>query len=216
MQSRAPWNRERAEEIIEAHRSLAGAALPILHALQREFGHIDREAVPLIASALNLSRAEVHGVLSFYHDFRDTPPGHHVLKLCRAEACQSMGADGLADAARERLRLRWVKPARMAVSRWSRCFASGCVPVHRQRCFMELYISDHPLNCLTCAANGNCELQDMAGAVGLRDVRSGYAGKNHLGQDKDISNPYFTFDPSKCIVCSPACALARKSRVPSP
>src|SRR5215470_3581138 len=67
---------------------------------------------------------------------------------------------------------------------------------------MELYISDHPLDCLTCAANGDCELQDMAGAVGLRDVRYGYQGENHLGQEKDASNPYFTFDPSKCIVCS--------------
>ncbi|MES2443242.1 MAG: formate dehydrogenase subunit alpha [Pseudomonadota bacterium] len=66
---------------------------------------------------------------------------------------------------------------------------------------MELYISDHPLDCLTCAANGDCELQDQAGAVGLRDVRYG-AGENHLGQGKDLSNPYFDFDPSKCIVCS--------------
>ncbi len=71
-----------------------------------------------------------------------------------------------------------------------------------RRGMMELYISDHPLDCLTCAANGDCELQDMAGAVGLRDVRYGYAGENHLGQAKDESNPYFTFDPSKCIVCS--------------
>ncbi len=67
---------------------------------------------------------------------------------------------------------------------------------------MELYISDHPLDCLTCATNGDCELQDMAGAVGLRDVRYGYAGENHLEQEKDKTNPYFTFDPSKCIVCS--------------
>jgi formate dehydrogenase major subunit len=71
-----------------------------------------------------------------------------------------------------------------------------------RRGVMELYISDHPLDCLTCAANGDCELQDMAGAVGLRDVRYGYAGENHLEQPKDESNPYFTFDPSKCIVCS--------------
>jgi len=71
-----------------------------------------------------------------------------------------------------------------------------------RRGVMELYISDHPLDCLTCAANGDCELQDMAGAVGLREVRYGYAGENHLGQAKDESNPYFTFDPSKCIVCS--------------
>ena len=67
---------------------------------------------------------------------------------------------------------------------------------------MELYISDHPLDCLTCAANGDCELQDMAGVVGLREVRYGYEGKNHLKAEKDTSNPYFTFDPSKCIVCS--------------
>lgn len=71
-----------------------------------------------------------------------------------------------------------------------------------RRGVMELYISDHPLDCLTCAANGDCELQDMAGAVGLREVRYGYEGENHLGQAKDESNPYFTFDPSKCIVCS--------------
>ena len=67
---------------------------------------------------------------------------------------------------------------------------------------MELYISDHPLDCLTCAANGDCELQDVAGAVGLREVRYGYEGENHLKAEKDESNPYFTFDPSKCIVCS--------------
>lgn len=71
-----------------------------------------------------------------------------------------------------------------------------------RRGVMELYISDHPLDCLTCAANGDCELQDMAGAVGLREVRYNPAGENHLKAVKDESNPYFTFDPSKCIVCS--------------
>ncbi|MDE2251586.1 MAG: molybdopterin-dependent oxidoreductase, partial [Gammaproteobacteria bacterium] len=71
-----------------------------------------------------------------------------------------------------------------------------------RRGVMELYISDHPLDCLTCPANGHCELQDMAGAVGLREVRYGYAGANHLDASKDESNPYFTFDASKCIVCS--------------
>jgi formate dehydrogenase major subunit len=71
-----------------------------------------------------------------------------------------------------------------------------------RRGVMELYISDHPLDCLTCPANGHCELQDMAGAVGLREVRYGYDGANHLDRPKDTSNPYFTFDPSKCIVCS--------------
>ncbi|MEZ5525252.1 MAG: 2Fe-2S iron-sulfur cluster-binding protein, partial [Pseudomonadales bacterium] len=71
-----------------------------------------------------------------------------------------------------------------------------------RRNVMELYISDHPLDCLTCPSNGNCELQDMAGAVGLREVRYGFEGDNHLAAEKDTSNPYFTFDPSKCIVCS--------------
>jgi len=71
-----------------------------------------------------------------------------------------------------------------------------------RRGVMELYISDHPLDCLTCPANGHCELQDMAGVVGLREVRYGYEGANHLSAEKDTSNPYFTFDPSKCIVCS--------------
>src|SRR6478736_2025074 len=67
---------------------------------------------------------------------------------------------------------------------------------------MELYISDHPLDCLTCPANGDCELQDMAGVVGLRQVRYGYEGENHLDAEKDTSNPYFDFDASKCIACS--------------
>ena len=71
-----------------------------------------------------------------------------------------------------------------------------------RRGVMELYISDHPLDCLTCPTNGDCELQDTAGQVGLRAVRYGYDGANHLEEQKDESNPYFTFDPSKCIVCS--------------
>ncbi len=82
---------------------MAGALLPILHVLQTEFGYIDKEAVPLIADALNISRADVHGVISFYHDFRDTPPGRHVLKICRAEACQSMGCDSLVKHVESRL-----------------------------------------------------------------------------------------------------------------
>ncbi|HNS86952.1 MAG TPA: 2Fe-2S iron-sulfur cluster-binding protein, partial [Parvularculaceae bacterium] len=71
-----------------------------------------------------------------------------------------------------------------------------------RRGVMELYISDHPLDCLTCSDNGDCELQDMAGRVGLRDVRYGYEGENHFGKPKDVTNPYFQFEPSKCIVCS--------------
>lgn len=101
------WDADRAASRIEELRQLPGAILPILHALQAEFGYVDQAAVPLIAEALNLSRAEVHGVVSFYHDFRKAPPGMHVLKLCRAEACQSMGADALAAEARQRLRIDW-------------------------------------------------------------------------------------------------------------
>jgi formate dehydrogenase subunit gamma len=82
---------------------MPGALLPILHALQEEFGYIDREAEPLIADILNLSRAEVHGVVTFYHDFRQTPGGRHVLKLCRAESCQARGSDALAAQAEARL-----------------------------------------------------------------------------------------------------------------
>ncbi|MEQ1883862.1 MAG: formate dehydrogenase subunit gamma [Bryobacteraceae bacterium] len=89
------WNPERALSIIEGLVHLPGALLPILHALQDEFGYIDETAVPPVAKALNLSKAEVYGVISFYHDFRKSPPGRHVLRICRAEACQSMGCDAL-------------------------------------------------------------------------------------------------------------------------
>ena len=92
----APWDADTARSIISASQSMPGALLPILHALQEEFGYIHREAVPLIGEILNLSRAEVHGVVTFYHDFRRAPPGRHVLRLCRAEACQSTGGDRLA------------------------------------------------------------------------------------------------------------------------
>jgi formate dehydrogenase subunit gamma len=97
------WSSERAAGIIHQHADRPGATLPIFHALQETFGHVPEEAVPLVAQALNLSRAEVHGVVTFYHDFRRTPPGRHVLKLCRAEACQAMGSDDLAARAERRL-----------------------------------------------------------------------------------------------------------------
>ena len=90
-------------EAIEAHRGLEGPALPILHAVQASLGYVPEEAVPLIADALNISRAEMHGVVSFYHDFRREPAGRHVLKLCRAEACQAMGGRKLAAHISERL-----------------------------------------------------------------------------------------------------------------
>jgi len=98
-----PWDSECATAIIDAEAGRDGAALPILHALQETFGHVPDEAVPLVAEALNRSRAEVHGVVTFYHDFRRELPGRHVLKLCRAEACQAMGGDALAVQAERRL-----------------------------------------------------------------------------------------------------------------
>jgi formate dehydrogenase subunit gamma len=101
------WDEVVAGEVIAAHAKQDGAMLPLLHALQETFGFIPDAAIPMIAHALNLSRAEVHGVVSFYHDFRHTPPGRHVLKLCRAEACQSMGGDALSDRVRNRLGLDW-------------------------------------------------------------------------------------------------------------
>jgi formate dehydrogenase subunit gamma len=101
------WDEQRGGEIIATHSGLEGAALLILHALQQTFGHVPRRAVEMVADTLNLSRAELHGIVTFYHDFRETPPGLHVLKLCRAEACQSMGADGLAAEAREQLQIDW-------------------------------------------------------------------------------------------------------------
>ena len=87
------FDEARAREVIGAHAGLEGATLPILHALQEVFGCVPSEAVPLIAEALNLSRAEIHGTVTFYHDFRKEPPGRRVLKLCRAESCQAAGGD---------------------------------------------------------------------------------------------------------------------------
>lgn len=98
-----PWSEARAREIIEELKGLQGAMLPILHALQEAFGYVPEDAVPLIAQALNLSRAEVHGVVTFYHDFRRKPAGRHVLKLCSAEACQAMGCQDLAARAEKAL-----------------------------------------------------------------------------------------------------------------
>jgi formate dehydrogenase subunit gamma len=93
--------------IIAGHLHLEGALLPILHALQDAYGHVPPAAAPIIIDALNISRAELHGVISFYHDFREHPAGRHVLKICRAEACQAVGANALAEATLARLGLDW-------------------------------------------------------------------------------------------------------------
>lgn len=91
------FDEARTRRVVDAHSGLEGACLPILHALQEAFGYVDKRAIPIVADALNISKAEVHGVISFYHDFRGRPAGRHVLKLCRAEACQAMGVDALVD-----------------------------------------------------------------------------------------------------------------------
>ena len=97
------WETARGAEIIAEHSKMEGATLPILHALQEAFGYVPEEAIPMIATALNLSRAEVYGVFTFSHDFRAKKAGRHVLKLCRAEACQAAGGDALAARAEAKL-----------------------------------------------------------------------------------------------------------------
>jgi formate dehydrogenase subunit gamma len=88
--------------IVAAHRGQRGALLPILHAIQAELGHVPQEAVPVLARELNLSRADVHGVVTFYHDFRREPAGRTTVRICRAEACQALGAAALESCAQDR------------------------------------------------------------------------------------------------------------------
>ena len=96
---------QRVRAIVGAHKSLRGALLPILHDIQHEFGFVSPSHVALLADSLKLSQAEVHGTLSFYHDFRSSPPGRHVVKVCVAEACQARGCDDLVAHVRRRLKL---------------------------------------------------------------------------------------------------------------
>ncbi len=91
------WDADAARALIAERAHLDGAMLPVLHALQERFGHVPREAVPLVAEALNVSRADVHGVVTFYHDFKDAPFAGRVVRLCRAEACQASGCEALVD-----------------------------------------------------------------------------------------------------------------------
>ncbi|HVY17019.1 MAG TPA: formate dehydrogenase subunit gamma [Rhodopila sp.] len=114
-----PWNADRAASIIKGFGPAQGAggddpetsgqtlALPILHALQHTFGCVPAHAEPLIAAHLNISRADVHGIVSFYHEFRRTPPGRHTLRLCRAEACQSVGSEAVAETVHAVLGIDW-------------------------------------------------------------------------------------------------------------
>jgi len=98
---------ELTADIIAPYLGREGPAMPMLHAIQAAFGFVPQASVPVVANALNLSRAEVHGIVSFYHDFRHAPAGRTVLKLCRAEACQSSGADRVAAHASARLGISW-------------------------------------------------------------------------------------------------------------
>lgn len=98
---------EAIKEIIDAHVSLEGPLLPMLHALQDAFGYIPDQAHAPICDALNITKAELHGVVTFYHDFRQKPAGRHVLKICRAEACQSVGGTAMAEALLAKLGLDW-------------------------------------------------------------------------------------------------------------
>src|SRR5262249_31408621 len=106
MEKPLSWSAETVAGVIAEHSGNEGALLPILHDLQNAFGYIPEPAVPMVAQALNLSRAEVHGVVTFYHDFRHEPAGRHVLKLCRAEACQACGGDVLAEHAEKKLGIK--------------------------------------------------------------------------------------------------------------
>jgi len=99
--------RQTTAAILADHEGLEGPLLPILHAVQAQYGFIPAEVVQIIADRLNITRAEVHGVISFYHDFRDAPAGKHVVKICRAEACQAVGANALSERALEKLGLDW-------------------------------------------------------------------------------------------------------------
>lgn len=112
MASYEPWNMDRAASIIVKHGATSdipaqSGAMPIMHALQAAFGFIHAEAIPMVATALNISRADVHGFVTFYHDFRRTAPGRHVLRLCRAEACQAVGGEAVADRLKAELGIGW-------------------------------------------------------------------------------------------------------------
>ena len=141
-----PWNADHARTIIASYMETEGASLPILHELQRVFGYISIDAEPLIAAALNISRAEVHGVVTFYHEFRRHPPGRHVLHLCRAEACQAVGADAIGAHVREILAVDWHGTS-----------ANGAVTLE-------------PVFCLGLCATGPAALVDGR-PVGRLDVR---------------------------------------------
>ena len=102
-----PWDLSEATRIVERRSGEKGATLPVLHDLMARFGYVDKAIVPVLADALNLSRAEIHGTITFYHDFKDHPPGRRTIKVCRAEACQSRGVVAMSDALKRKLGIAW-------------------------------------------------------------------------------------------------------------
>lgn len=164
-----------------------------------DYGTPKRESETMITLEIDGKKVTVPEGTSIMHAAQ--VGGVTVPKLCATDSLEPFGSC--------RLCLVEIEGRRGYPASCTTPVAEG-IKVHTQtpkladvrRGVMELYISDHPLDCLTCATNGDCELQDMAGAVGLREVRYGYDGENHLKSEKDTSNPYFQFDPSKCIVCS--------------
>ncbi len=102
-----PWDLAEAAGLVAARAGEKGATLPILHDLMGHYGYVDRAIVPVIAETLNLSKAEIHGTISFYHDFRDHPPGRRTIKVCRAEACQARGALAMHEALTRKLGIDW-------------------------------------------------------------------------------------------------------------
>lgn len=136
------------QALIDQQMHLEGPLLPILHALQEAYGYVPQEALPLIATTLNITKAEVHGVMSFYHDFREAPAGQHVVKICRAEACQAVGANALAERTLEKLGIAWNGTSANGTS------ANGAVTVE-------------PVYCLGLCACGPAVLVDgkVAGRV---------------------------------------------------
>lgn len=107
MPTYARWDASEAERIVSARAREKGATIPIFHDLMERFGYVDRSIVPVVAEATNLSRAEIHGTLTFYHDFRDHAPGRRTLKVCRAEACQSRGAAAVYASLKDKLGIDW-------------------------------------------------------------------------------------------------------------
>ncbi|MFA6178639.1 MAG: 2Fe-2S iron-sulfur cluster-binding protein, partial [Candidatus Methylopumilus sp.] len=166
---------------------------------QKDYGTPARESAKNVTLEIDGTQVTVAEGTSLIH--AAMVAGISVPKLCATDSLEPFGSC--------RLCLVEIEGRRGFPASCTTPVAEG-LKVHTQtpkladirRGVMELYISDHPLDCLTCATNGDCELQDMAGAVGLREVRYGYEGENHLKAEKDTSNPYFQFDPSKCIVCS--------------